>query len=449
MHTPICSITLLVGMFGSTPPPTDPASPPMLPSHIEQRFNDMEAEIARLRALVGENWMTEQRADQIRELVSDMLADADTRASLLENGALAGWDNGFFIASADGNFKLNIGGNIQFRYIFNDQDNAPEDEDNTRFGFENTRTQLIFTGHVINPNWIYRVQGNFSRDGGDMFLEDAYLGHAFGNGWTALAGQFRVPMLREFLVTEPRQQFVERSLVHQEFTAGRTQGAALDYRGEQFHLTMGYTDGHPASGGFNHTALSLDTEYSLTARLEGLFAGTWDQFNEYASWPGEDFGMLFGGAVHYQQAEYGTTDDNLEVLQWTLDASAKFGGANLFAYVVGRHLDDNVMLERDQYGIVIQGGFFLTDDVDIFARYEWGDDDTGAEDLSVITAGVNWYFAKHRLKWTNDIGYGLNEVSETWGDGFLGLGGSIAGWRTDSPGSHGQIVIRSQMQLLF
>jgi hypothetical protein len=81
---------------------------------------------------------------------------------------------------------LNVGGNVQFRYMFNRQDAGPGD--NNVGGFENTRTKLIFTGHVVNPSWIYRVQGNFNRMGGTFFLEDAFIGHAFGNGWTILAG---------------------------------------------------------------------------------------------------------------------------------------------------------------------------------------------------------------------------------------------------------------------
>src|SRR5690606_18770218 len=110
-----------------------------------------------------------------------------------------------------------------------------------------------------------------------------------------LAGQFRVPMLREFLVGAGQQQAVDRSVVHDEFTAGRTQGAALDYRNEWLHFTGGYTDGHPASGGFNMPALARDTEYALTARIEALLAGTWDQFNDFASWRGESFAAMIGG----------------------------------------------------------------------------------------------------------------------------------------------------------
>jgi len=415
-----------------------------------ERINELESRLAQVEGRHGDGWLTEQRAEQIRGIVHDVLADADTRASLLSSGMNAGWDDGFFLGSADGNFRLNIKGQMQFRYIYNYQsDPSPlGDGDRHRSGFENARTQLIFTGHIVNPQWIYRVQGNFLRSGGRFELEEAYMGYAFGNGLTVLAGQFRVPMLREFLVTEMHQQAIERSLVHQEFTAGRTQGVAVNYRTDLLNFTGGFTDGHPATGGFNSAWSMRNVEYSLTGRLEAKLAGEWDQFSDFASWPGDEFGLLIGSAIHWQDGEFGTADDELEVVQWTVDAQAEFGGFNLFAYFVGRHLDSNTV-NLDQYGFVMQGGYFITDDWELFARYEWGDDDLGGEDLNLITVGANRYFAGNRIKWSADVGFALDEVSSTWGSGFIGAGGDLSGWRTDRPGEDGQIVIRSQLQLVF
>ena len=180
-----------------------------------------------------------------------------------------------------------------------------------------------------------------------------------------------------------------------------------------------------------------------------LLAGVWTQFKDLTSFPDEEFAAMLGAAVHYEDGEYGTSDDELEVLQWTIDLSCEYGGANLFAYIVGRHLDSET-IGRDQYGLVVQGGYFLDDDWEVFSRYEWADDDgMTSEDLSLITLGVNRYYHKHMIKWSTDIGIGLNEVTTTWGDGFIGTGGDIAAWRTDSVGSDGQVVVRSQIQFVF
>jgi hypothetical protein len=416
-------------------------------SELQAKVKQLETQLAAVQANSNDEWLTEQRADEIRGLVHEVLADADTRASLLQSGMTAGYDNGFFIGSDDGNFKLKINGQLQFRYIYNVQDNSPEDD--YRSGFENTRTKLKFSGNVVSPNWVYMIEGNFARSGGAFTLEDAYIGYAIPDtGWTLIAGQFKVPMLREEAVDSSRQLAVERSLVNEEFTAGRTQGFAVDYRGDWLHWIAGYTDGHPATGGFNAPALDRDTEYSFTARVEALAAGEWSQFTDLTSWNGESYGCMVGGALHYQDGEYGTADDETEVLQWTVDMSVEFGGANLLAYVVGRHINSTA-LDVDQFGIVVQGGYFVTDDWEVFGRYEWGDDDLTGDDLSALTIGATRYFSQHQLKWTTDIGFGINEVTSTWGDGLLGTGGDIAGWRTDGPGEDAQFVLRSQLQLLF
>ena len=62
--------------------------------------------------------------------------------------------------------------------------------------------------------------------------------------------------------------------------------------------------------------------------------------------------------------------------------------------------------------------------------------------LSVITVGVNWFIAREAIKLTADLGYGFKEVGEFWED-------SGAGWLEDRPGENGQVVLRSQFQLLF
>ena len=209
-------------------------------------------------------------------------------------------------------------------------------------------------------------------DGGQATLWDAYIGKALGDsGWTFLAGQFKVPLLREEGVYSQNQLAVERSLVATEMGAFRTQGVAMDYRNDTIHFTGGWTDGHPATGGFNMPALAADTELSLTGRVEWLASGDWGQFNDLTSFRGGEQGMLFGAAIHWQNGSYGTTADEAEVLVWTVDGSFEFGGANAFAFVVNRDIRVGGS-SVNQWGIVAQGGYFIDDDVELYARYEWG-----------------------------------------------------------------------------
>ena len=68
---------------------------------VRNENRQMREEMDILRAETDEDWLTEQRAEEIKGLVADVLADADTRASLTGNGLMAGWSDDFFLASAD------------------------------------------------------------------------------------------------------------------------------------------------------------------------------------------------------------------------------------------------------------------------------------------------------------------------------------------------------------
>ncbi len=125
------------------------------------------------------------------------------------------------------------------------------------------------------------------------------------------------------------------------------------------------------------------------------------------------------------------------------DASLEFGGTSLFAAVVGTHFNDSSAgMPTNQYGVVVQGGVFIGTRTEFVARYEWGDADDGTDVLNVLSVGFNHYFSGHQLKYAVDAGYAFNAVGQFWAN-------AGRGWRADTPGSDGQIVVRSQFQLLF
>lgn len=408
-------------------------------SNVELELAQLRAEVAQLRSAVGQDWLTEQRASEIRSIVQDVLADADTRASLLQSGMTAGWDKHPFLASADGNFKLEIQGQIQVRFVYGNRDNSGDDDN--RWGFENRRTKIKFAGHVIDPDWYYKVTGAFSKSSGSFDLEDGYIGRKLGGGWKLQFGQFKGPWMREELVSSSKQLAVERSLVNEEYNQGFQQGIQIAYNGDQFGFAAMVHDGLRA----DNTQWNVeDVEFAAGARAEFLAAGDWKQFDDFTSFPGSEFGAMIGAAVTYERDEFGTAaGPEEERYGFTVDCGLEFDGANLYGAFVYFSRDDDVSDSRDQYAFVVQGGVFLGDDWEGFLRYEYGDfDTTGVEDLSVITLGVNRYWAKHNLKWTTDLGFGLNEVAGSWAS-------TSSGWQTDALDQDGQIVFRTQMQLLF
>ena len=477
---------------------------------LESANQVLEDEVRHLKASEGEQWLSEQRAQQIRTVVTDVLADAGTRASLQSDAMTAGWNDGFFLASPDGRFLLKIDGMTQFRFVLNhtryvnpNPFNNNGGLDRWRWGFENTRTRLTFSGHVFGPDLQYLVRGEFSRgvtgqvtpdisngDRGGFRLLDAWARYNLTEDWSLRIGQFKLPFSREELVSSAYQQVIERSLVNEAFNLGRSQGLELYYRGSDFSWALSYTDGGSVNlpftiagtgakqfGGFtrfdfaNSPWSDPTSDFSFTSRLEWKPAGDWQSFKAMTSPMGQPFAMMFGLAGHYQKDESGaklegqsfpTPDETFTTDFWavTADASFQFGGANLFfsGYYVWMDIDSLVQNtdSASGWGATAQGGLYFTPKLEGFARFEYGDynihgfDFPGNPagfapdgDLLAMTLGANYYLDGQDVKLSGDISLTFNEMTEYFSS-------DIAGFRPDqSSDAQPQIVIRTQFQLLF
>ncbi len=455
LATSLVPAGLLAGTAAAMPtgtPETDLSQVLDRMNQLEQevgRLRGVEAELARLRAATDTDAMDESRRAEIRGIVSEALADADTRSSMLQAGMTAGWDGGFTLGSADGNYTLNLGGLMQFRYVHSLQDNSAAGDD-SRGGFENQRTYLTFSGNIVDPSWIYKIRAGvdntYGGNDGDFELYEAYAGKVLGDGLVLLAGQVKVPMLREAGMDEKGIQGASRSLLSNEFDPQFTQGVALAYSQDAFKIVGALTDGHYALSGRNEPWNTRDAEISLTARAEFLLAGTFDQFGDMTSPRGSEYGLMIGGALHHQVGEYGTTDPEIDATQWTVDVSAEFDGANVFVAYVDRNVTGEA---SDASGVMVQGGYYVTDQWEAYGRFEYLDADANDNELSVLTVGANYYFAGNNAKFSADVGYAFDEVTAFWANGNLGAGGVVDGWQEDGDGEDGQIVIRGQFQLAF
>lgn len=409
---------------------------------LAQRLAAAEAKIAAMENANNQSWLTEKRAAEIKGLVQDVLADADTRASLLQSGITAGYDStGFVLSDPHNDWLLKTNFLMQQRFVYNNQDNSGAEAfvDGDRYGFENTRTKFILSGHVVNPDWYYLADINIGNNGDRTGVGNAYLGHTYNSGLKIQMGAMKLPLLREELVDAQYQLAVERSNLNYLYTGGYADGIQAIYHQDQWQVMAMLSDG--ANSGETIWS-TYDTEYALTGRFEFKLNGTWDQFKDFTSEPGGPAGVLLGAAAHYQIGEYGTPATETALTILTGDVSIEFGGANLYGAIVWNNVDPNGPgANANPWGIVVQGGFYLNNNWELFGRYEWSDlDIAGVDDLSILTGGVNYYFARHNAKWTTDIGYGLNSTVAP---------ANITGFRPDVLGNDGQWVIRSQWQILF
>lgn len=413
------------------------------------RLQDVERELARVKAATGLDIDEEARAAEVHALVADALADADARTSFRRSSSTGGWDNGFHLTSADGHNKLNINGLTQFRYVHSLRDNSGDDSVGA---FENRRTFLTFSGHVVDSTWIYKIQGGFANGGtGDFALRDAYVAKAMDNGLIVAAGQVKVPLQREAYIDESGDLGAARSVIDAEFDAGYTQGVAFIYPQDQMKYTLALTDGHSATGGPNgawNAAGGVD--YSITGRIDYMPMGEWSQFDDMTSKRGSNEGLLIGAFAHWQGGESGTPAGEIDAFQGGVDVSWEGDGFNLYGQWIIRDVKG---VEADTMGIMVQGGYYMADDLELYGRFEYGDREVEADPITIFTVGVNKYFADN-VKFSADFGYAFETITASWGaggvgNGSLGRGGATEGFQTDAAGEDGQIVLRAQLQLGF
>ena len=98
---------------------------------LERDNAHLRQEVEVLRAETRQEWLTEERATEMRSLVADVLSDSSSRTSLQDAAATGGWspDSGFYLRSADNRFMLQVSGLLQARYMWSRTSNA---------GFANT-----------------------------------------------------------------------------------------------------------------------------------------------------------------------------------------------------------------------------------------------------------------------------------------------------------------------
>lgn len=472
----------------------------------------LSTEVATLRASDDASWLSEQRAAEIRSIVTDVLSDSSVRDSLQASEMTAGWNDGFFMQSSDGRFRLQVGGLVQARFIYSYIPDGIsgtgaigtliQDNVESRHGFDLPNTQLDFRGHAFGPAYTFRLRGQFvsrreallagapienlGSGSGTFRLLDAWIRAEVSDGIALRAGQFKLPFAREQLVDDEHQLAVARSTIVEHLGLGYSQGLELQVVSDDMRYMLAVSDGGTdnvygpikaaGSSPLNSTWMSDRGDWAVTGRAEWKMAGRWSQFNSMTSPPGDDFGFLVGVAAHAQSGDpdVGNITNGNPANDWlafTVDASAMFGGATLFAsltyssmdsgsaYVLGPNNFGPLQLadigSNSSWGAVLQGSYYFVPKIEAFGRIEFGGVDLNRLNLltpaaaasldrgntfAVLTAGFNWYIDGEDLKFSSDVGVAWDSVDGVWAN-------QANGWRAAREQS--EIVFRMQMQMAF
>ena len=473
---------------------------------LERKNKSLDTQVADLKALEGEKWLSEERAGQIRSVVEDVLADSESRASLRQDTMTAGWNDGFFLASPDGRFKLEVGGFIQPAFMWSSI-NPPEDDPSldqlpNRYGFGSGGfNELIFKGHVFSPAIQFMVKTNFvfnqavgiaadstnsvqGSDSGQLQLLDAWVRINFSDNWSMRFGQYRLPYAREQLVVDQYQMGVSRSIVSRNYGLWYSQGLEFQFQGDDMRWNLSVDNGATdnvlgdfksvGSEPLNSPWYSQQTSFSVNTRAEWKPFGAWNDFNSFTSPMGEQAGMLIGLSFHSQTSQpldftktTNTTQDlNNSWNSVTLDGQWNFGGASVFASAYYNYIESNASYlatslqppraadlgSINAYGFTLQPAIYIDPKFEIFSRYEYAN--WTSSNASNFRGGP-WDQAGPLSIVTVGLNWYLDGQDLKWTTDVgttIGspVGGSYidtaSGWRGSA---EGEMVFRTRLQLIF
>jgi hypothetical protein len=342
-------------------------------------------------------------------------------------------------------FTVDVHGYMLFRYNWNHRDDSGLDDSDTN-GFQTAYTKLQIGGKIINDQWSYGIQFKFAESDGSAVLDDAWGMYSMDGGWALKWGQFKAPLLREELISDTLQLDVNRSVTNSVFSQGRSQAVQLSHEADAFRVFAAFGDGLRTNNS-DYTS-SAEADWAVTGRAEWKWAGEWKQAKDFTNFQGAPFFGMLGGAAHFQSGgdTIGTSD--VDLFEVTADASVEGSGWNLYAAGMVRNSDpsgggDSVT----DWGFIVQGGFFVSPDWELFGRYDVvvpDDDRSTGDNFSTVTLGVNHYFVpeSHAAKFSADVLLFLDQQSD-----------SIAGSSTLTgllpSDADSQWAVRLQMQLVF
>ena len=348
----------------------------------------LKAEVNTMKADSDSTWMDEERAKEIRSIVTDVLADADTRVSL---------------SAENKDFTLDVNGFAVARWSYNDGGGVSQ---NNEFSIPYARLQ--FSGSILQ-DFGYRVSGEFSDyNSGEFNLLDAYVTADF-SGFDFKAGQFVTSFYNGYTDSPLDQVAGEYSVLATTFGQGRSQGVELSRDFGFVNLSASYNDGFDTDNVFIN-----NDDYGASVRADF------------------DFGAGFnaGAAVAYQSL----TED---YVTYTVDAGYSNHGWDINASWVSADYTSGGY--DGNYGITGLVAYQCTDSVQGFVQYQHGKLGGAGSDLNLAEVGVNYDFNDY-VRWTTTVGYALDGVDAGWD-----LGRS--GW--SSGDSDGQYLVRTQVSVSF
>jgi hypothetical protein len=400
------------------------------PSDLQQQIDALKAELAELKS---QQATAATRAD-VDATVERVLADSAKRSQLLQlHGFTAGWTNErFVLQSEDGNFSLKPSLQWQLRHVVNLSDDGDDWE--ADHGFEMRRVKFAFDGNAFSKKLTYFFLWTSAINGGNAYLEHAWVKYMFNETWGVRGGQIGNPVFKEQATSSKRSLAVDRSLANVLVTdthEAQTQAVSLLYQSKPLYVEWGYGDGFAS----NNTDWSLPGDWNTFVRADYIFFGDIKQMLETCAGGNKEAVLGIGGGLDITDGPDAVYYRHTADVQY--EDCGKFG---FYAAYLGNYQETYGGGSLYDFGFVAQAGVMVSEKWELFGRYgiSFLDEVAGDEDtFNEFTVGANWFIKGHSAKFTIDLTY-LPDGSPSDQKGI----GIIAS-------EEDQFVVRSQFQLLI
>ena len=299
--------------------------------------------------------------------------------------------------------EVGLGGLMQMRYTANHREPLAAENEWTS-GFSVTRVRLILDASYSDRGALVVRAGV---DGGGSFnIERAYADLRFGTTQLRM-GQFYLPGAGELYPDPERTLATDYSPTGFTFDVGASQGVMGVFRPGRWKASAVLHSG--LRSGFAQAGTEGRADGAATLYLErNLIGDDWSVFGEAASFRGSPPALKVGLAATYQSGGNTGDTDSLKVLYVSADVGAKGSGWNALGQFMYQHSErgQGFGIESgqiyDDMGFVVQGGVFVTRDLEIFLRYDQVIPDgklrepdvsngTGTDDFRTLTGGLSLF----------------------------------------------------------
>ncbi|HET9370588.1 MAG TPA: porin [Vicinamibacterales bacterium] len=331
---------------------------------------------------------------------------------------------------------LEISNRVQFRYT---HDFPPDNV--TRPGTENPgdsigsfrirRAKTKFEGWfwkapqvaplpVTMPRYSYEMQMNWpgaSVANPAALLEDAtfMFDPTEAGVFRVVVGQFKVPQGRQEMTSSGSQQFVDRTLVSNEFARGRDIGIAVQgaTRGNKLEYRFGIFNG-------NGVSQSIDNNAAKQVNLRLMWQPNGSQVLAQRAWISgalyseADFesttAPIYAVAFTYERNDFHrtTTGNDTKSNVIGLDGIYKYKGFSTLGEYYFRKRTPETGSKFDSNGGFFQAGMMLNRYRTWEAAFRYGqrdiNDTVDNDDITEIRGALSYYYKRHALKFQMDFG---------------------------------------------